>query len=110
MEIVRQIKETCCHVAYNPQKEEEAKSSPAQRSYELPDGSRIEVCPVSTTTTPHLRSWVQRPTEHLRSFSSLISLGARAEVDIHLSAPHFPVLLLAPLPSQVFTTASSRLS
>eukprot|EP00604_Paraphysomonas_vestita_P001758 CAMPEP_0174822050 /NCGR_PEP_ID=MMETSP1107-20130205/12793_1 /TAXON_ID=36770 /ORGANISM="Paraphysomonas vestita, Strain GFlagA" /LENGTH=334 /DNA_ID=CAMNT_0016039971 /DNA_START=70 /DNA_END=1074 /DNA_ORIENTATION=- len=43
MEIVRQIKETSCHVAYNPQKEEEGKSTPTTRSYELPDGSRIEL-------------------------------------------------------------------
>jgi centractin len=43
LEVVRQIKETCCYVAYNPQKEEEVKSNPAPRSYELPDGSRIDV-------------------------------------------------------------------
>jgi hypothetical protein len=43
--VVRQIKETCCYVAYNPQREEEAKSIPAPRSYELPDGSRIEASP-----------------------------------------------------------------
>lgn len=43
MEIVRQIKETSCHIAYNPQKEEEGKTTPTTRSYELPDGSRIEV-------------------------------------------------------------------
>lgn len=39
MEIVRQIKETSCFVSSNAQKEE----NKSARSYELPDGSRIEV-------------------------------------------------------------------
>ncbi len=41
-EIVRQIKEQCCYVAYNPQKEEENKSL-QKRQYQLPDGSVVEV-------------------------------------------------------------------
>lgn len=40
MEVVRQIKETSCYVAFNPQKEEEA---PQKKSYQLPDGSSVEL-------------------------------------------------------------------
>jgi centractin len=41
-EIVRQMKEQCCYVAFNPQKEEENKNL-QKRQYQLPDGSMVEV-------------------------------------------------------------------
>ena len=41
-EIVRQIKEQCCYVAFNPQKEEEAKSVQTKQ-YQLPDGSMVDL-------------------------------------------------------------------
>lgn len=45
-EVVRQIKEECCYVAYNPSKEEdEFGSSPALVDYNLPDGQTITVGP-----------------------------------------------------------------
>jgi hypothetical protein len=57
-EIVRQIKETCCYVAFNPQREEGgpgtssvggdkkktgAGAAPQTRHFDLPDGTRIDV-------------------------------------------------------------------
>jgi len=49
-EIVRQIKENVCYVAYDPVKEEELVESekttkPVQVTYKLPDGSTIEIGP-----------------------------------------------------------------
>lgn len=41
-EIVRQIKEQCCHVTFNPHKTED-NSSVVKQSYKLPDGSSIEL-------------------------------------------------------------------
>ena len=41
-EIVRQMKEQCCYVAFNPQKEEESKNF-QQRRYQLPDGSVVDL-------------------------------------------------------------------
>jgi centractin len=48
VEIVRQIKETCCTVAFNPQKAEEQfqqqqQQQSSSQSYKLPDGSSIEL-------------------------------------------------------------------
>lgn len=40
-EIVRTIKEKCCYLASNPQKEEGSNNDPIQ--YTLPDGSHLEV-------------------------------------------------------------------
>ncbi len=43
LEIVRQIKESCAYVAFNPQKEEENKNGIPKKIYQLPDGKNIEV-------------------------------------------------------------------
>jgi len=45
MQIVQQIKEDCCHVAYDPVKEED--DPPVPKSYRLPDGSSIQIGPES---------------------------------------------------------------
>ncbi len=47
-EIVRQIKESVCYVAFDPQKEEdliesEKANKPVKVQYKLPDGNTIEV-------------------------------------------------------------------
>ncbi|GAM18472.1 hypothetical protein SAMD00019534_016470 [Acytostelium subglobosum LB1] len=49
MEVVRTIKEKCCYVAFDPQKEEElgeldkSTSKPVQTTYQLPDGNVIDL-------------------------------------------------------------------
>eukprot|EP01041_Mallomonas_annulata_P004413 gene4413-8785_t len=44
LEIVRQIKETSCYVAFNPTKEESHQAQ-AKKQYQLPDGSVVELGP-----------------------------------------------------------------
>mmetsp|Transcript_465 Transcript_465/g.475 ORF Transcript_465/g.475 Transcript_465/m.475 type:complete len:384 (+) Transcript_465:89-1240(+) len=44
LEIVRQIKETCCFVAFNPAKEETHQAQ-QKTQYQLPDGSFVELGP-----------------------------------------------------------------
>lgn len=41
-EIVRQMKEQCCYVAFNPTKEEENRNL-TKRQYQLPDGSLVDM-------------------------------------------------------------------
>jgi len=43
LQIVQQIKEQCCYVAYDPAKEEE--EHPLPKSFRLPDGSSIQIGP-----------------------------------------------------------------
>jgi hypothetical protein len=41
--VVRQIKENCCFVAFNPEAEESTRAL-QKTQYQLPDGTNIEVC------------------------------------------------------------------
>jgi len=45
MQIVQQIKEECCYVAFDPVKEED--DPPVPKSYRLPDGTSIQIGPES---------------------------------------------------------------
>jgi centractin len=45
MQIVQQIKEECCYVAFDPAKEED--DPPVPKTYRLPDGSSIQIGPES---------------------------------------------------------------
>jgi centractin len=42
-EIVRQMKEQCCYVAFDPVKEEEKGRHLQKRQYQLPDGSMVDM-------------------------------------------------------------------
>lgn len=59
-EVVRTIKERCCYVAANPQKEEKDTAG-RWEEYKLPDGNTVQVRPSAMSITSHM----------LRGFSSI---------------------------------------
>ena len=78
-EIVRQIKEKCCYVAFNPADEE---LSPQSTPYALPDGSTVDVGPEAFRAPevlfqPHIIG-----SEYRGVHDSLVKSIMKADIDI----------------------------
>jgi len=83
-EVVRQMKETMCYVAYNPQKEEHPeheKPSQAQQ-FKLPDGSMIAVGPERFRAPEALFHPSQVGTEYAGVHELLTQAIARSDLDL----------------------------
>ena len=83
MEIVRQIKETCCSVAFNPTKsEEQFQQSGLKQQFKLPDGSSIELGPETFRAPEILFQPDLLGLEYKGSHDCLISSIMKTDIDL----------------------------